>query len=586
MKVTWRPATLAVIFLASPLIILSVAAQESNPTAQPAQAAEIGSSETTFTIHAKRNVVVVRVIVRDRDGKAVTGLRKEDFRLFDNGKPQTIDEFSVGSAGARPAPATAASTPPPPPAAPSAPPAPAGAEAPVVMPDRFTALFFDDIHVAFEDLVRTRDAADRYFSTNLRPGDRAGIFTSSGQNQVDFTADRQKLHDALFLLRSRFLQAGGGECPEISEYLAYLIDQQDSLALQVAQDDALYQCCGGDKTVHCPQEDGNYLQVLSRRILTNSEMASQYVFQGLEGLCRRMAVLRGQRSIVLISPGFFTNTVTYQLQQVVDRALRDSVVIGTFDARGLYVDIPGGDASQQMFGDPQMMGTKVSYHTASNLANIGVLVSLASETGGVYYHDSNDYDAGFLRTGGVPEASYVLTFSPQNLKFDGSFHKLKVALANASGLTLQARHGYYAPRQAETAENAIEEMVLASDEVHELPAVVNTSFFKTDNLNATLSIVARVDVSSVQFQKQQDRNLDTLTLVAVLFDGDGNYVTGTHVNLDMQLRDATLSRAKRTGVLLKGTLKVKVGTYLMRVVIRDSGSARLAGLNQTVEIPL
>lgn len=579
MKVTWSSATLAVILnvLATSC---SAAAQESKPTGQPA---ELGSSETTFTIHAERNVVVVRVVVRDRNGKAVTGLRKEDFRLFDNGKPQTIGDFSVGSAGEKPAPAKPAAAPSAPPSA--APPA-AEAEPPVVMPDRFTALFFDDIHVAFEDLVRTRDAADRYLSTNLRAGDRAGIFTSSGQNQVDFTADRQKLHDALFLLRSRPLQGAGGECPEISEYLGYLIVEQDPLALQVAQDDALYQCCGGNKSAHCPQEDPNYLQVLSQGILTNSEMTSRYVFQGLEGLCRRMALLRGQRSIVLISPGFFTNTVIYQLQQVIDRALRDNVVIGTFDARGLYVDIPGGNASQQMFGDPQMMGTKVSYHSTSNLANIGVLASLASETGGVYYHDSNDYDAGFLRTAGFPEASYVLTFSPQNLKFDGSFHKLKVTLANASGLTLQARHGYYAPRKAETMEDEIEEMVLSSDEVRELPAVVNTSFFKTDNLNATLSVVARVNVSSVQFQKQQDRNLDTMTLVAVLFDSDGNYVTGTRVNLDMQFHDTTLSRAKRSGVLLKATLKVKVGTYLMRVVIRDSGSARLAGLNQTVEIPL
>lgn len=361
------------------------------------------------------------------------------------------------------------------------------------------------------------------------------------------------------------------------------MDSLDPTSLQVAQSDALYQCC--DLNTPCAQQGANYINALSRRILTDTETGAQYVFQGLEGLCRRMAVLRGQRSIVLVSPGFFTDTVTYQLQQVIDRALRNNVVIGTFDARGLYVDLPAGDASEHASGDPRMLGVKSTYHSASMMANLSVLASLASETGGVYYHDSNDYGAGFLRAGGLPEASYVLTFSPQNLKFDGSFHKLKVTLANPAGLSLQARHGYYAPRKAESAEDAIEEMVLSSDEVRDLPAVVNTSFFKTDNPNATLSVVARVDVSSVQFQKEQDRNLDKMTLVAVLFDSDGNYVTGTRVNLDMQFHDPTLNRAKRSGVLLKGTLKVKAGTYLMRVVIVDSGSTRIAGLNQTVEIP-
>ena len=553
--------------------------QEVKPEAQPA---EIGRSETGFQIHAVRNVVTVRVVVRDRNGKAVTGLEKKDFRLFDNGKPQTIDGFSTESAEPKTTPAmpVAASSP-----LPAGTPPATEARHPAVMPDRFTALFFDDRHIAFEDMVRTRDAADHYLTTNLQPGDRAAIFTASGENQLDFTADTRKLHDALFLLRPRPLISSTSDCPEISEYQAYRIVERDPIALQVAEADALYHCCD-PKMPKCPQADENYIEVLSQRILTGSETASQYVFQGLEQVCRRMAVLRGQRGILFISPGFFTDTATYQLELVIDRALRNNVVIGTLDARGLYVDLPAGDASEHAAGDPKMSGVKSTFHSASMLANRSVLASLASETGGAYYHDSNDYAAGFLRAGGFPEASYTLTFSPQNLKFDGSFHRLKVTLANSSGLTLEARHGYYAPRKAETVDNEIEEMVLASDEVRDLPVDLSTRFFKSDSQNATLSVIVRVDVNAVQFHREQDRNLDKLALVAVLFDGDGNYVTGTQVSLDLQLRDATLDRAKRSGVLLRANLKVKVGTYMMRVVIRDLGSTKMAGLNQTVEIPL
>jgi len=58
---------------------------------------EIKSEETTpsFTLRAQRNEVLVRVVVRDKDGKAVGGFTKDDFRLSDNGKPQSVTLFNV-----------------------------------------------------------------------------------------------------------------------------------------------------------------------------------------------------------------------------------------------------------------------------------------------------------------------------------------------------------------------------------------------------------------------------------------------------------------------------------------------------------
>ena len=71
-------------------------------TAPPAAASNgiagqgpVSSTSTPFKISVSKNVVLLRVVVRDSKGQAVGNLRKEDFVLFDNGRPQEITTFSV-----------------------------------------------------------------------------------------------------------------------------------------------------------------------------------------------------------------------------------------------------------------------------------------------------------------------------------------------------------------------------------------------------------------------------------------------------------------------------------------------------------
>jgi VWFA-related protein len=216
-----------------------------------------------------------------------------------------------------------------------------------------------------------------------------------------------------------------------------------------------------------------------------------------------MGAVLGQRSIVLASPGFFTDTETFELQQVIDQALRQNIVIGALDARGLYVDIPGGDASESGSGDPRMAGLRTQIHSESLLADEGVLASLANETGGVYFHNNNDLAEGFRRAGGFPEAYYVLTFAPDDLKLDGRLHTLKVSLTeNPNHFTVQARKGYFAPKKSEDAatlaKEELEQMVFSQEELRAIPIEVHTQFFEGPS-GAQLSVVTHVDLSGVRF---------------------------------------------------------------------------------------
>lgn len=139
-----------------------------------------------FQIKVDTNVVMVRVVVRDGQGRPIAGLRKQDFHLSDNGKPQEIAGFTIETSAVKdPSSETLQ-----PPAALNPPPAAAAS-----VPQRFVALYFDDLHMDTGAIGQTRNAAWRYISTRLEPNVRAAIFTSSNQNSLEFTGDRTRLHD-------------------------------------------------------------------------------------------------------------------------------------------------------------------------------------------------------------------------------------------------------------------------------------------------------------------------------------------------------------------------------------------------------
>jgi hypothetical protein len=191
--------------------------------------------------------------------------------------------------------------------------------------------------------------------------------------------------------------------------------------------------------------------------------------------------------------------------------------------------------------------------------------------------------------GTLSDVYYVLAFSPRNLKFDGRFHKLKVNLVNPAGFTIQARRGYFAPKAsvdvATKAKEEIEQAVYSQDELKELPINVHTQFYKVNEAEARLAVLTHLDLSSVRFRKEQDRHLNKLTFLTVLFDRDGKYVEGKEKVVEFRLRDATLARLNQTGITLKMEFDLKPGTYLVRQIVRDSEAGQLSGLNRTVEIP-
>jgi len=323
----------------------------------------------------------------------------------------------------------------------------------------------------------------------------------------------------------------------------------------------------------------------ARRQLDLGDHETQVSLASLNNVVLRTAAMPGQRSIILVSPGFINPDFTQEQVDLIDRALHAGIIINALDARGLYTDTQ--DASSDRSPSHSIAGPMQQYLHQAAAANDDVLADLAYATGGTFIHNSNDFDGDLQRLGEPPEYSYLLAFSPQNLKFDGRFHKLKVTV-KGQALNIQTRKGYYAPKQAasaaEQAKQQIQDEVFSQEELHDLPLEFHTQFFKTNDDDAKLSVVVRLDVQHLHYRKEQGRNNNSLTVVSVVFDRNGNYVSGNQKTLQMHWKDETLGTKLASGVTLKSSFDVRPGSYLVRVVVRDD-EGQLAAQNGSIEIP-
>jgi VWFA-related protein len=561
----------------------------------PKEAPEISTKEAPALFKAAVNLVLVPVVVRDGKGRTIGTFTKDNFLLFDKGKPQEITRFSLEKSGGKALKAAQTL---------DAPPGAAGEAAPPPdVPERFVAYVFDDAHLQVGDLMRARDAALHQLAAMAKT-DRAAVYTTSGQNQLEFTDDYEKLRAALLSIRPRSYVNPGATmscAPEISYYMADMIaNKGDTLALNAAALESTI-CTVGPAAAITPAQIAAFeaavaaakpaIQQQARQIVNVESQETRVALSVMKNVIRHMSAMPGERIVVLVSPGFMSPEEQEDKNEVLDRALRASVIVNAVDARGLWTD-PAQDASRS--GSNLTTGfaqLRQQYDHLSATEQDNVLTEMAAGTGGTVFLNSNDLDAGMRQSAVAPEYYYVLGFSPQNLKLDGSFHSLKVSFKPPAqgGLALQVRQGYYAPKKLpnaeETAKQEIQDALFSREEMSELPVELHTQLFKTSDQDATITVQCRLDPKHIEFRKADGRNSNSLTIVTGVFDNNGKFLAATVKTVDMKLKEETLARMLSAGTYsIKTNFSVPPGTYMVRLVVRDTEGQLMSALNGAVAI--
>lgn len=424
----------AIVLVSLPLILCGHApAQQPDETPAPGAAAKI---------QVNVNAVLIPVVVRDAQGLAVGTLKREDFRVFDKDKPQALSGFTIVKRAATKSESPASEPPPAHPGASNSPVSPQSA----VSPQRFVVFLFDDLHLAFGNLVQVQKAAIRILPESLAVSDMAAVVSNSGTNS-GLTRDHAKLQEAVMKIRSRNLdQHAQRECPDLDYYRANLIQNgHDNAAFEAAVRDALT-CANLDPRIYRNVAEG-MVRTVASRVLTAGDNDVYAALGFVKELIRRMSGLPGQRTLILVSPGFLTITPEAMSaeSQIIDFAAQCNVTINALDAKALYVTEI--DASERGAGSAYALttGNESQSRRESLELSENVMAEFADGTGGTYFHNSNDLAGGLQKLAAAPEYVYLLEFSLEHVKPDGAYHRLKVKV-DRDGLQLKARGGYFAPK--------------------------------------------------------------------------------------------------------------------------------------------
>lgn len=403
--------------LAASVLAFSGAAPRAQSKPAPSQ---------TPTFRSSTALVEVDIIVKDKDGRFVSGLTSDDFEVFEEGQPQTIQHFYLVTQ------TPTASTEP---------------RSDVVLPRspdqmerRAFVLFFDTEHLASSGLARLKDAAMNFIRDHFRRNDLAGVFANGTMWRGRLSSDMQDVLDGIRWVTPAFETSARRlamlvEYPRIeSEFDALRIDSGDQRLLE---DIGTKNCI--DEPQSCAQEGGreyviDKIQRKARMFVAEARRAASSTLDVLTYMSRNLARLEGRKTLVMLSEGFLVDEIRSQLPQIAGEASRAGVTIYTINARGT------AGTGGRIVADASVNAGSLSTYGDSSEEGLDIL---SVETGGIAFRHSDNFAAALTAVASDTSTYYVLAYSPQNATLDGKFRRIQLK-TKWGGLTVRARRGYVA----------------------------------------------------------------------------------------------------------------------------------------------
>jgi VWFA-related protein len=590
-----RIIVLGFLLLVPPLGMRAIP-QDQAPAASPA------AVPAPQVIRTTTRLVQVSVVVTDKKGEPITGLRKEDFTVLDEGKPENIAIFT----SAAPAP-TAALEPLP----------------PNVFTNRYelkgqdpgavTVILFDAENTATEDQAYVRKQVLHLLGM-LKPQDHVAIYALIGKLLIlhDFTQDNSALVQAV----NRFTPK------QMAEFDASNVDKVDLVSL------------GGDT-------QWQYLQDALNR--SNGMMSDRYTrnrvettASALETIADHVAGIPGRKSLVWVSGGFpiqlgipeigrpdnnamqgmnggstgakgpqpgvplpgqgcaptvnqlncpYIDDGTFAdiIKRVAAALNRVNMAIYPVDARGLTVDpgmSPGGSSGSIAPAGRSATTSQTNAVLTKEEDTRATSRLLADETGGQAFYGTNDIRNALRRAFDDGRYAYTIGFYPGHNTWDGKFRKLTITV-NRENARLRYRKGYFAaPDQKESAEAAkmeLQEAAMAPIDATALGVTVSGKYIPPAS-DRKLELHIGIDPTQLLLQDIDNHRKGGVDLFYLQMDASGKVLGAEQQRVGLNLEEKQYEYLTKAGIVFERHLAVQPQTTEIHIVVRDVGTGALGSV--------
>ena len=517
-------------------------------------------------LRTSSNLVRIDVEVTDKSGKPIKGLRADQFVVTDDGKPQAISNFSYAdiesmetAAGKDAKPIVVAVDN-------DGPNTPAAAEISDQLRDRrLIVLFFDMTSMQPDDLIRARDASEKFVKQQMTPADVVAVIVLSTKLSVlaNFTNDRTSLEKAIAQLTST-------SASDLSNPL-YAAAQNGEYDVQ-------------EYTGAAFTADETEFNVFN----TDQKLAA------VEGLVNVLGGIPGRKALVEFTGGI-TQTGEEnrtQLRAATDAANRADVSIYSIDSRGLLAAPPGGDATTNAAtGTSMFTGASVFHQTDQREDSRDTLATLSTDTGGKAFFDLGDLSDAFPKIQQENGGYYLIGYNlGADVKHDGRWRTIRVKV-NAPGAHVRYREGYFAPRdfqhlEKEDRAQQLADAVNSDNPVVELPVAVETGMFQLSSQQTYLPIAAKISASVLDWaEKHGHMQAEFDFAVQVRAVPSGQIVAELHDTTQVKLDADRFQEINKKNLLYQGGMVLPPGNYRLKFVARENESGKIGTFEENLSVP-
>jgi len=556
-----------------------------------AQTPERGRQNQTEVVRVYTELVQTDVMVFDKQGRFVDGLKKEDFELRIDGQPKPIDFFERVTAGsaneeAQLAAARGSSN--------RTNNSDTAAPAPL---DRGRPIFFflDDLHLDLAGLNAAKKLISDFVDKQMAQNDEVAITSASGQIGFlqQLTDNKTVLHAALGRLKFRSYSVSDNDRPPMTEYQALQIERFDRDTTDYFVEKTMADNPGMTRTTA-----EALVLTRSRQITQQAEAVTTASLAGLDSLVRSANKLSGRKLVFLISGGFFLDTQTSsidRIQRITSAAARSGVVIYSMDARGLVT--PGSDVSTAAAFD--VTGRLERGSIGELAASQDALHALARDTGGKAVFNTNALGPGLTRALKETSAYYLLAWKPEGeTQHASKFHRIEVKVVGRPQLAVQVRRGFFdvepqpiasksskpkEPEPKKTAETDLRKELGSPFPERAIPISLSLSYLNTSDKGWLLSMMMEVPSAFLTFETVGGKQVAAVEVAGVFLNDRGQL--GGSFNQRVALEAQPDHVPGRGNVRYSYPLFLQPGLYQVRVGARDPKSGRIGSATDWIEIP-